>query len=116
VTDAATAVTHAEFGAFFYNVIDAKSGEASMLYTLSGAPKEAFEGFPQPRAFEFIARIRASTDADIRDIPAAALTAFARSEDRRRLSMVSKCILRSLWTPASWLPRLHHSSAVIKQS
>jgi PAS domain S-box-containing protein len=28
VTDAATAVTHAEFGAFFYNVIDAKSGEA----------------------------------------------------------------------------------------
>ena len=50
VTDAATAVTHAEFGAFFYNVIDAKSGEAYMLYTLSGVPKEAFEGFPQPRA------------------------------------------------------------------
>jgi PAS domain S-box-containing protein len=50
VTDAATAVTHAEFGAFFYNVIDAKSGDAYMLYTLSGVPKEAFEGFPQPRA------------------------------------------------------------------
>ena len=50
VTDAATAVTHAEFGAFFYNVIDAKSGEAYMLYTLSGVPKEAFDGFPQPRA------------------------------------------------------------------
>jgi PAS domain S-box-containing protein len=50
VTDAATAATHAEFGAFFYNVIDAKSGEAYMLYTLSGVPKEAFEGFPQPRA------------------------------------------------------------------
>jgi PAS domain S-box-containing protein len=50
VTDAATAVTHAEFGAFFYNVIDAKSGEAYMLYSLSGVPKEAFEGFPQPRA------------------------------------------------------------------
>jgi PAS domain S-box-containing protein len=50
VTDAATAVTHAEFGAFFYNVIDAKSGEAYMLHTLSGVPKEAFDGFPQPRA------------------------------------------------------------------
>jgi PAS domain S-box-containing protein len=50
VTDVATAVTHAEFGAFFYNVIDQQSGEAYMLYSLSGAPKEAFDGFPQPRA------------------------------------------------------------------
>jgi PAS domain S-box-containing protein len=50
VTDVATALTHAEFGAFFYNVIDAQSGEAYMLYTLSGVPKEAFEGFPQPRS------------------------------------------------------------------
>jgi PAS domain S-box-containing protein len=50
VTDLATSTTHAEFGAFFYNVIDAKSGEAYMLYTLSGVPKETFEGFPQPRA------------------------------------------------------------------
>jgi len=50
VTDLATAVTRAEFGAFFYNEIDAKSGEAYRLYTLSGVSKEAFEGFPQPRA------------------------------------------------------------------
>jgi len=50
VTDAATAVTHAEFGAFFYNVIDEQSGEAYMLYTLSGVSKEAFEGFPHPRS------------------------------------------------------------------
>jgi PAS domain S-box-containing protein len=50
VTDLATSTTHAEFGAFFYNVIDAKSGEAYMLSTLSGVPKEAFDGFPQPRA------------------------------------------------------------------
>ena len=31
-----------------------------------------------------IRRIRASADAAVRDVPAAALTAFARSEDRTR--------------------------------
>jgi PAS domain S-box-containing protein len=50
VTDLATELTHAEFGAFFYNVIDPESGAAYRLYTLSGAPKEAFAAFPQPRA------------------------------------------------------------------
>jgi CheY-like chemotaxis protein len=41
-------------------------------------------GMPQMDGFEFIARVRESSDADIRDIPAAALTAFARSEDRTK--------------------------------
>jgi PAS domain S-box-containing protein len=50
VTDTARELTHAEFGAFFYNVRDPESGDTYMLYTLSGAPKEAFAGFPQPRA------------------------------------------------------------------
>jgi len=50
VTDTARELTHAEFGAFFYNVHDPASGDTYMLYTLSGAPKEAFAGFPQPRA------------------------------------------------------------------
>jgi PAS domain S-box-containing protein len=50
VTDLATSLTHAEFGAFFYNVIDQQSGEAYTLYTLSGASRKDFEGFPQPRA------------------------------------------------------------------
>jgi PAS domain S-box-containing protein len=50
VTDTATELTHAEFGAFFYNVRDPKTGDAYMLYTLSGAPKEAFAKFPHPRA------------------------------------------------------------------
>ena len=50
VTDLATEVTTAEFGAFFYNVIDPQSGEAFLLYALSGAPREAFAGFPKPRA------------------------------------------------------------------
>jgi PAS domain S-box-containing protein len=50
VTDIATELTHAEFGAFFYNVTDPESGDAYMLYTLSGAPRDAFSHFPQPRA------------------------------------------------------------------
>jgi serine phosphatase RsbU (regulator of sigma subunit) len=47
-TDAATELTHAGFGAFFYNVID-PVGESYVLYTLSGVPREAFERFPMPR-------------------------------------------------------------------
>ncbi len=49
VTDAGTELTGAQFGAFFYNVID-DNGEAFTLYTLSGAPREAFSRFPHPRA------------------------------------------------------------------
>jgi len=41
-------------------------------------------GMPLMDGFEFIARVRESIDQDIRDIPAAALTAFARSEDRTK--------------------------------
>ena len=48
VTDAATELTGAEFGAFFYNSKDA-NGDAYLLYTLCGAPREAFEGFGHPR-------------------------------------------------------------------
>ncbi|MDQ3364545.1 MAG: ATP-binding protein [Myxococcota bacterium] len=49
VTDAATELSGAEFGAFFYTATDA-SGESFTLYTLSGAPREAFEKFGHPRA------------------------------------------------------------------
>jgi PAS domain S-box-containing protein len=48
VTDAATEVTDAQFGSFFYNVLDER-GESYMLYTLSGVPRSAFEHFPMPR-------------------------------------------------------------------
>ena len=48
VTDAGVELSHAAFGAFFYNVIR-EDGEAYTLYTLSGAPREAFEKFPMPR-------------------------------------------------------------------
>jgi signal transduction histidine kinase/ActR/RegA family two-component response regulator len=49
VTDAATELTGAHFGSFFYNVLN-EEGASYMLYTLSGVPREAFEGFPMPRA------------------------------------------------------------------
>ncbi len=49
VTDAGTQLSGAQFGAFFYNTTDER-GDAFLLYTLSGAPREAFEKFGQPRA------------------------------------------------------------------
>jgi signal transduction histidine kinase len=48
VTDEATAQTGANFGAFFYNVVN-HAGESYMLYTLAGVPREAFSRFPMPR-------------------------------------------------------------------
>ncbi|HMG12037.1 MAG TPA: GAF domain-containing protein, partial [Gemmatimonadaceae bacterium] len=48
VTDEATAICRADFGAFFYNLLDAR-GESYMLYTLAGVPRERFAGFPMPR-------------------------------------------------------------------
>jgi PAS domain S-box-containing protein len=48
ITDAATMLTGAQFGAFFYNMIRA-DGEAYTLYTISGVPRSAFEKFPMPR-------------------------------------------------------------------
>jgi len=49
VTDAGVELTGAEFGAFFYNVLNEK-GESYMLYALSGVPREKFADFPMPRA------------------------------------------------------------------
>lgn len=48
VTDVTTQLCGAAFGAFFYNKTDVK-GESYMLFTLSGAPREAFEKFGMPR-------------------------------------------------------------------
>src|SRR6185436_16062432 len=48
VTDAATELTGAKFGAFFYNVVN-DDGESYTLYTISGVPREAFNHFPMPR-------------------------------------------------------------------
>jgi len=49
ITDAATELSGARFGAFFYTTMG-EGGEAFTLYTLSGAPREAFEKFGYPRA------------------------------------------------------------------
>jgi signal transduction histidine kinase len=49
VTDETTTLTGANFGAFFYNIENAEGG-SYMLYTLAGAPREAFSRFPMPRS------------------------------------------------------------------
>jgi PAS domain S-box-containing protein len=70
VTDAGVELSHASFGAFFYNVAR-EDGEAYTLYTLSGAPREAFSQFPMPRntaIFEPTFRGRGPVRSD--DIPA----------------------------------------------
>jgi PAS domain S-box-containing protein len=54
VTDAATELTGAAFGSFFYNVLN-DGGESYMLYTLSGVPKETFAAFPMPRITKMFA-------------------------------------------------------------
>lgn len=48
VTDAGVELSRAQFGAFFYNVAN-DAGESYLLYTLSGAPRSAFERYPTPR-------------------------------------------------------------------
>jgi PAS domain S-box-containing protein len=48
VTDAATEMSNAHFGAFFYNVLD-NDGGSYMLYSISGVPREAFASFAMPR-------------------------------------------------------------------
>jgi len=55
VTDAGVELSGAQFGAFFHNVVRAE-GEAYTLYTLSGAPREAFARFPMPRNTEVFGR------------------------------------------------------------
>jgi len=48
VTDAATQLTTAAFGAFFYNVVDDR-GDSYTLCSMSGVPREAFSQFPMLR-------------------------------------------------------------------
>jgi signal transduction histidine kinase/ActR/RegA family two-component response regulator len=49
ITDAATQLTGAEFGAFFYND-KGEDGEANLLYTLSGGRRDVFAHLGLPRA------------------------------------------------------------------
>lgn len=54
ITDEATSLVGAQFGAFFYNVVN-PSGESYMLYSIAGVPREAFSRFPMPRNTEVFA-------------------------------------------------------------
>lgn len=54
VTDATTRLIKAQFGAFFYNVVNEK-GESYSLYTISGVPREKFAQFPMPRKTQVFA-------------------------------------------------------------
>jgi PAS domain S-box-containing protein len=67
-------------------VITADSGQDALDKLVHGSADMLIAdiGMPRMDGFELIARIRASEEAAVRDIPAAALTAFARSEDRIR--------------------------------
>ena len=68
VTDAGRELSQAEFGAFFYNDTD-PSGEKYLLYTLSGAPHEAFSPFPMPRNTDvFSATFRGKGTVRVPDI------------------------------------------------
>jgi signal transduction histidine kinase/DNA-binding response OmpR family regulator len=48
LTDAATEISGAQIGAFFYNVTDTR-GESYPLYSLSGADREEIGDFPMPQ-------------------------------------------------------------------
>jgi PAS domain S-box-containing protein len=50
VTETATELTRAEFGAFFYNIRDPKSGDTLRLFALAGAAIDAFKRQPNSRA------------------------------------------------------------------
>jgi len=63
------------------------SSAREALERIDGVRPEALVldiGMPEMDGFELIGRIRSSPNPALRDIPAAALTAFARSEDRTR--------------------------------
>lgn len=64
------------------------AGSATQALDVIGAVRPdvlvADIGMPRMDGFELIGKIRENTNAAVRDVPAAALTAYARSEDRVR--------------------------------
>ncbi|HKC55143.1 MAG TPA: PAS domain S-box protein [Vicinamibacterales bacterium] len=68
------------------SVSTAMSGRAALEIVETDRPDVLIAdlGMPQMDGFELIRQLRASDDVAVRDIPAAALTAYARSEDRAK--------------------------------
>jgi len=67
-----------------HQVLTAADGREAIA-ALPGADLVLLDlGMPEVDGFDLISRIRASDDPRVRDVPAAALTAFARSEDRTK--------------------------------
>ncbi|MFA7604131.1 MAG: PAS domain S-box protein [Novosphingobium sp.] len=73
VTDEATALSGAQFGAFFHNAGDGEGAGTYRLHSLSGAPRERFEKLGMPRGTELLAATFADKaivrSADIREDP-----------------------------------------------
>ena len=69
------------------DVTTASSGASALAVLAASYPQVIISdiGMPDMDGYELIRRIRASADPELRDIPAAALTAFARSEDRTKV-------------------------------
>jgi len=67
------------------NVISARSSMEALELLEQSQPDVivADLGMPHIDGLEFIRRVRSHPDARVRDLPAAALTAFARSDDRK---------------------------------
>lgn len=71
VIDIATDLTHAEFGAFFYNIRDTKSGDQLMPYASAGVELEAFKQQPMPRATAILgAAFKGDTAVRLDDVAA----------------------------------------------
>lgn len=68
------------------SVMTATSGRAALEIVEASRPDVLIAdlGMPVMDGFELIQQLRASDEAAVRDIPAAALTAYARSEDRAK--------------------------------
>jgi PAS domain S-box-containing protein len=65
-------------------IADSAEHALALLERVSADVLVADLGMPHMDGFELIARVRRATTPQVRDIPAAALTAYARSEDRTK--------------------------------